>query len=203
MYLAIKRLIDMSVSTVGLVVLMPLLGVVALAIFVIMGRPVLFRQARPGLHGRPFTLMKFRTMNGKSKQSGALLSDEQRLTPLGKLLRVTSLDELPQLWNVLRGNMSMVGPRPLLMEYLNRYTPEQARRHDVLPGITGWAQVNGRNSLRWEEKFELDLWYVDHWSLGLDFKILWLTVLQVMRRKGISQNGHATMPEFTGTTTTE
>ena len=187
----------------GLVLLSPFLLAIDLLIWLSVGHPVFFHQQRPGRFAKPFTLYKFTTMSNERNALGNLLPDELRLTRAGKVIRSLSLDELPQLWNVLRGDMSLVGPRPLLMEYLNRYTPEQARRHDVLPGITGWAQINGRNSLRWEEKFELDLWYVDHWSLGLDFKILWLTVLQVMRRKGINQNGHATMPEFTGTTTTE
>jgi lipopolysaccharide/colanic/teichoic acid biosynthesis glycosyltransferase len=164
-----------------------------------MGSPVLFVQERPGLGGRPFRLVKFRTMRHATAPDGAPLPDADRLTPLGRFLRATSLDELPQLWNVLRGELSLVGPRPLLMQYLARYTPEQARRQDVLPGITGWAQVNGRNALAWDEKLALDVWYVDHWSLGLDLKILVRTLGKVLRRDGISQRGQATMPEFLGT----
>jgi lipopolysaccharide/colanic/teichoic acid biosynthesis glycosyltransferase len=163
-----------------------------------MGAPVLFHQERPGLHGRPFILYKFRTMRDLRDVEGRLLPDEMRLTRLGRILRSTSLDELPELFNVLKGEMSLVGPRPLLMEYLNRYTPEQARRHEVKPGITGWAQVNGRNAITWEEKFKLDVWYVDNWNLGLDLKILGLTLIKVLKREGISAGGHATMPEFRG-----
>lgn len=191
-----KRGMDILASAVSLVVLFPLLLVLAAAVRLFLGRPVLFRQVRPGLHGRPFVLYKFRTMRDLRDANGNLLPDEQRLTPFGRFLRSASLDELPELFNVLRGDMSLVGPRPLLMEYLDRYTPEQARRHEVKPGITGWAQVNGRNSLSWEDKFRLDVWYVDHWSLWLDFKILWLTVVKVLRREGISAAGSATMPEF-------
>lgn len=157
---------------------------------------MLFRQMRPGLGGRPFTLFKFRTMRDTRGPNGELLDDRQRLTPLGRLLRALSIDELPQLWNVLRGEMSLVGPRPLLMEYLDRYTPEQARRHEVRPGITGWAQVNGRNALSWEEKFSLDVWYVENWGLMLDLRILARTLWHVLKRDRISSPGHATMPEF-------
>jgi len=174
------------------------MGLIALAVRLRLGVPVLFRQRRPGLHGQPFTLLKFRTMTGARDAAGNLLPDAERLTPLGRFLRATSLDELPELLNVLKGEMSLVGPRPLLLEYLTRYTPEQARRHDVRPGITGWAQVNGRNALSWEHKFALDVWYVDHVSLGLDLKILVLTALRVLARQGISQPGHATMEEFLG-----
>lgn len=163
-----------------------------------LGRRVVFSQIRPGLHGRPFTLFKFRTMRDQRDSYGGLLPDEERLTRFGQFLRSTSLDELPELLNVLRGEMSLVGPRPLLMEYLDRYTPNQARRHEVKPGITGWAQVNGRNGLTWEEKFELDVWYVDNWSIRLDLTILWLTVVKVCRREGVTAKGFATMPEFTG-----
>jgi lipopolysaccharide/colanic/teichoic acid biosynthesis glycosyltransferase len=169
-----------------------------------MGSPVLFRQQRPGLHGNPFTIYKFRTMSNARDKNGNLLehdweSDEERLTPLGKFLRSTSLDELPELFNVLKGDMSLIGPRPLLPEYLGRYTPKQARRHEVRPGITGWAQVNGRNAISWEEKFKLDVWYVDNQSLWLDLKILWLTLVTIIRRKGISAAGHATgQPYFMG-----
>jgi lipopolysaccharide/colanic/teichoic acid biosynthesis glycosyltransferase len=164
-----------------------------------MGPPVFFRQLRPGLHGRPFRVVKFRTMADARDARGGLLPDAARLTAVGRVLRATSLDELPQLWNVLRGELSLVGPRPLLMQYLPRYSPEQARRHDVLPGVTGWAQVHGRNALSWEDKFALDVWYVDHWSPWLDLRILAATLLHVARREGISQPGHATMPEFLGT----
>jgi lipopolysaccharide/colanic/teichoic acid biosynthesis glycosyltransferase len=167
-------------------------------VWISMGRQILFRQIRPGRSARPFTLLKFRTMSNKTDRTGKVLPDAKRLTRLGSFMRSTSLDELPQLWNVLRGELSLVGPRPLLMDYLPRYSPEQARRHEVMPGITGWAQVNGRNALTWEEKFALDVWYVDHWSIGLDFKILFMTLLKVVRRDGISQAGHATMTEFRG-----
>lgn len=163
-----------------------------------LGSPVFFRQIRPGLHAQPFQMIKFRTMTDARGPSGQLLSDSDRLTPFGRFLRSSSLDELPELWNVLKGDMSLVGPRPLLMEYLPLYSPEQARRHEVRPGITGWAQVNGRNSLSWEEKFKLDVWYVDHRSLWLDIKILWLTVRKVLVREGISGEGEATMSKFTG-----
>lgn len=162
------------------------------------GRPILFRQQRPGRYAKPFMLVKFRTMVNRCDSDGMLLSDRERLTKVGRLLRATSLDELPQLWNMVRGDISLVGPRPLLMEYLSRYSPEQARRHDVMQGITGWAQINGRNALSWDEKFALDVWYVDHWSLALDLRILWLTISKVLKREGISKEGHATMPEFMG-----
>ncbi|GAB4459012.1 MAG: sugar transferase [Anaerolineae bacterium] len=183
----------------ALLLLAPFLAVIALLVRVKLGAPVLFRQQRPGLHGRPFTIYKFRTMTDARDAKGQFLPDADRLTAFGRLLRRTSLDELPELFNVLRGEMSLVGPRPLLMQYLDRYTPEQARRHEVRPGITGWAQVNGRNALTWEEKFALDVWYVDHQSLWLDLKIILLTIWSVLRREGISQQGHATMPEFVGT----
>ena len=195
----IKRAFDVAAAAVGLVVLSPVLAGVALAVRLRLGAPVLFRQERPGLHGRPFIMLKFRTMTDARDAAGRLLPDAERLTPLGRLLRSTSLDELPELWNVLRGDMSLVGPRPLLVRYLDRYTPEQARRHEVRPGLTGWAQVNGRNALTWEEKFALDVWYVDHASLALDLKILLLTLRRVLAREGISAAGEATMPEFTGT----
>ena len=164
-----------------------------------MGPPVLFRQTRPGMNGEPFDIIKFRTMTAHRDAKGALLPDEQRLTPLGKWLRKTSLDELPEFLNVLRGDLSVVGPRPLLMQYLKRYTPQQARRHAVKPGITGWAQVNGRNALCWEDKFDLDLWYVDHLSWKIDFKILAMTIIKIITREGIHQDGQATMSEFMGT----
>ena len=163
-----------------------------------LGSPVLFTQVRPGVHGKPFLMVKFRTMTDERDASGALLPDAKRLTPFGRFLRASSLDELPELWNVLRGEMSLVGPRPLLMEYLPLYSPEQARRHEVRPGITGWAQVNGRNAISWADKFALDVWYVDNRSLWLDVKILWRTVRKVLVRDGISAAGEATMPKFTG-----
>lgn len=193
-----KRLFDLLAATLGLLVISPVLLIVALLVRIWHGNPVLFGQKRPGLRGRPFLIYKFRTMTNARAEEGSLLPDEQRLTPLGRFLRASSLDELPGLFNVLRGEMSLVGPRPLLMQYLERYSPEQARRHEVLPGITGWAQVNGRNALTWEDKFKLDVWYVDHWSFRLDIKILLLTVWKVFKREGISQPGHATAEEFMG-----
>nr|WP_041432506.1 sugar transferase [Syntrophothermus lipocalidus] len=195
---AAKRVMDVLISVLGLIVFTPVIFVVALLIFMSMGRPVLFTQERPGKDGRIFRLIKFRTMTDERNAEGNLLPDEQRLTRLGRFLRSTSLDELPELFNVLKGDMSLVGPRPLLMQYLDRYTPEQARRHEVKPGITGWAQVNGRNAITWEEKFTLDVWYVDNWSLWLDLKILVLTLVKVIKREGISAPGEATMPEFLG-----
>jgi sugar transferase EpsL len=182
----------------GLVLASPILAVVAVLVWVSHGWPIIFRQTRPGYRSKPFNLYKFRTMTEARDAEGNLLPDAQRLTPLGQTLRTTSLDELPELINVLRGEMSWVGPRPLLMQYLDRYSPEQARRHDVLPGITGWAQINGRNELTWEDKFRLDVWYVDHWSFALDLKILLLTLWKVLKREGISQTGHATAEEFMG-----
>ncbi len=193
-----KRLFDVFIAALGLVLLSPLLAILSLLVWVFQGRPILFRQVRPGYKGRPFTVYKFRTMSDRRDPNGNLLPDAERLTPFGRFLRSTSLDDLPQLINVLRGEMSLVGPRPLLMQYLERYSPEQMRRHDVLPGITGWAQVNGRNALSWEEKFRLDVWYVDHWSFWLDMKILLLTIWKVLLREGISQPGHVTMEEFKG-----
>jgi len=200
---AIKRVVDIVGASVGIILLAPVMLAVALLVLLTMGRPVLFRQQRPGLRGKPFTLYKFRTMRDARSASGELLPDELRLTTFGKWLRSTSLDELPELFNVLKGEMSLVGPRPLLMEYLPRYSPDQARRHEVKPGITGWAQVNGRNALTWEEKFRMDVWYVDHWNLWLDMKILLLTIWKVLKREGISAEGSATMPVFTGNTTQE
>jgi lipopolysaccharide/colanic/teichoic acid biosynthesis glycosyltransferase len=194
----IKRALDVAAATLGIILLSPVLLAAILLIRITMGKPILFRQVRPGKYACPFTLMKFRTMNDARDGEGRLLSDAQRVTKPGRWLRTCSVDELPQLWNVMRGNMSLVGPRPLLMEYLDRYTAEQARRHEVLPGITGWAQINGRNALSWDEKFVLDVWYVDHWSLALDLKILAKTVWRVLTREGISGQGHATMPEFLG-----
>ena len=194
----IKRILDIVLALAGLIVLAVPLAVVALLVRRHLGRPVLFRQMRPGLNGRPFTMYKFRTMRDAHDGHGRLLPDEERLTRLGRFLRTTSLDEIPELFNVLRGEMSLVGPRPLLMQYLPRYTPEQSRRHEVRPGITGWAQINGRNAISWDEKFRLDVWYVDHWNLWLDLRILFHTVWQAFRREGISAAGHATMPEFLG-----
>lgn len=194
----LKRALDVALSLMGLVVLSPVLLCTALAVAVKLGRPVLFRQRRPGLNGKPFYMLKFRTMTDGRDKKGDLLPDEVRLTAFGKLLRSTSLDELPELLNVLKGDMSLVGPRPLLMEYLSLYSPEQARRHQVRPGITGWAQVNGRNTLSWEDKFALDVWYVDNWSIKLDLRILAKTVGAVFKRQGISSGGHATMPPFDG-----
>ena len=193
-----KRLLDLGLTIPALVVLSPILGVIAALVRVRLGSPVFFRQQRPGLRGQPFTLQKFRTMADARDADGKLLSDAQRLTRFGRLLRSTSLDELPELWNVLRGEMSLVGPRPLLMEYLDRYTPEQARRHEVKPGITGWAQVNGRNAITWEQRFALDVWYVDRLSLWLDLWVLLLTIWKTVKREGISQAGRATMEEFRG-----
>jgi len=193
-----KRCLDILGAVVGLALCSPLLVATSLAVLVSLAPPLLFRQKRAGLHGRKFVLYKFRTMTDDRNPLGHLLRDQERLTAIGRVLRKTSLDELPQLWNVLKGDMSLVGPRPLLPEYLPRYTAFQRRRHEVKPGITGWVQVNGRNTLTWEQKFELDVWYVDHWSIALDLEILWLTMLQVLQREGISQAGHATMPEFVG-----
>ncbi|ASL26863.1 sugar transferase [Azotobacter chroococcum] len=194
----LKRLFDLLVATTALLLLAPLLLVLAWLVRRRIGAPVLFRQLRPGLHGRPFALLKFRSMREALDERGRPLPDAERLTPFGRFLRASSLDELPELWNVLRGDMSLVGPRPLLMEYLPLYTPEQARRHAVRPGITGWAQVNGRNALSWEEKFRLDVWYVDHRSFRLDLRILLLTLKRVLAREGINAEGEATMARFTG-----
>jgi sugar transferase EpsL len=195
---ASKRLLDLLLTIPGLLLLSPILALTAVLVRIYHGSPIFFRQLRPGYRGKPFWVIKFRTMSDAHDTQGNLLPDEQRLTRLGRFLRSTSLDELPEFFHVLAGQMSLVGPRPLLMQYLGRYSPEQARRHDVLPGITGWAQINGRNALTWEEKFRLDVWYVDHWSLGLDIKILLLTLWKVLRREGISQPGHATAEEFMG-----
>lgn len=194
-----KRLFDLMLTALALIILSPVLVVIAFLVRVRLGSPVLFRQQRPGLHGRPFILLKFRTMTDARDADGSLLPDEQRLTSFGRFLRRTSMDELPELLNVLKGDMSLVGPRPLLMQYLDRYTSEQMRRHEVKPGITGWAQINGRNALSWEDKFALDVWYIDHLSLWLDLRIILLTIWKVLRREGISQAGFATMPEFMGT----
>src|ERR1051326_1911039 len=193
-----KRGLDFCFAAVALLLLAALMAMVALAVLITMGSPVLFRQERPGYLARPFTLLKFRTMTETRGGDGMLLPEAQRITALGRWLRRLSLDELPQLWNVLNGEMSFVGPRPLLMQYLGRYTPEQARRHSVPPGITGWAQINGRNLTSWDERFALDLWYVNHWSLALDFKIFVKTFVQVLRGQGIAPQGMAVMPEFAG-----
>lgn len=203
MYPFAKRCLDIVVAGLGLIVISPVLIVLAIMIWIQMGRPVMFKQMRPGLHGLSFFMYKFRTMTGKRDENGVLLPDEMRLTRLGKFLRSSSLDELPELFNVLKGDMSLVGPRPLLMQYLERYTPEQARRHEAKPGITGWAQINGRNTISWEEKFALDVWYVDNCSLWLDMKIMFMTVVKVFRREGISAEGEATMAEFMGNNNTQ
>ena len=196
-----KRLFDVVVSACALLVLTLPLLVVIWMVRRKLGSPVFFAQVRPGMHGKPFKMVKFRSMTSERGTDGELLPDAVRLTPFGRFLRSTSLDELPELWNVLKGDMSLVGPRPLLMEYLPLYSPEQARRHAVRPGVTGWAQVNGRNTLSWDDKFKLDVWYVDHRSLWLDLKILWLTVRKVLVREGISAAGEATMGKFTGSST--
>lgn len=197
-----KRAFDLAIAAPAVVVTAPIMAGVALALAKDIGSPVLFRHTRPGLHGEPFVLLKFRTMRDTRDASGALLSDAERLSKVGSVVRKLSLDELPQLLNVLKGEMSIVGPRPLLMEYLARYSPEQARRHDVKPGITGWAQVNGRNAISWEQKFAFDVWYVEHESLALDVKILLKTAMKVLARSDISASGHATMPVFMGSPST-
>jgi lipopolysaccharide/colanic/teichoic acid biosynthesis glycosyltransferase/glycosyltransferase involved in cell wall biosynthesis len=194
--LLIKTIFDHGAALCGLMILSPVLLLVSLLVWLSMGRPILFRQRRPGKYGKLFMLLKFRTMSEEHDANGRLLPDADRMTRVGRFLRATSLDELPQLLNVLQGDISLVGPRPLLVEYMTRYSPEQARRHEVMPGITGWAQMNGRNALSWEEKFSLDVWYVENWSLMLDMKILALTAWRVLRRSGVSNEGHATMPEF-------
>lgn len=193
-----KRLVDTLAAGAGLLLLSPLIFILAALIRVQLGRPVFFHQTRPGLNGRPFRMIKFRTMTERKDSAGRLFPDEVRMTPFGRFLRASSLDELPELWNVLKGDMSLVGPRPLLMEYLPLYTPEQARRQEVRPGITGWAQVNGRNAISWEEKFKLDVWYVDHRSFVLDMKILWMTVSSVLHRSGINQKEDTPMEKFQG-----
>jgi lipopolysaccharide/colanic/teichoic acid biosynthesis glycosyltransferase len=193
-----KRMLDIAASAAGLIVLAPVIAAVAAAVAVKLGRPVLFRQVRPGLGGRPFQLVKFRTMTDAKGPDGRLLDDAERLTRFGRLLRASSLDELPELWNVLKGEMSLVGPRPLLMRYLPLYTAEQARRHDVRPGITGWTAVNGRNALGWDEKLALDIWYVDNRSFLLDLKILAMTAARVLSRRGVAAEGFDTAPEFRG-----
>jgi lipopolysaccharide/colanic/teichoic acid biosynthesis glycosyltransferase len=199
----LKRIFDLVTTSLALLVLSPLLLLLWLLVLIFHGTPVLFRQKRPGYRGQPFYLYKFRTMNERRAADGSLLPDAERITPLGRFLRTYSLDELPEFFNVLRGEMSLVGPRPLLMQYLERYSPEQARRHDVLPGVTGWAQVNGRNALTWPDKFRLDVWYVDHWSFWLDVKILFLTLWKAIKAEGINQPGHATAEEFMGNEITD
>ncbi|GEN36002.1 sugar transferase [Aneurinibacillus danicus] len=194
----VKRTFDLVCSLSLLTVTLPVIGIVALLVRRKLGTPVLFKQERPGLHGKPFYIYKFRTMTDERDENGELLPDDVRLTKFGRLLRKFSLDELPQLFNVVKGDISLVGPRPLLMEYLPRYTPRQARRHEVRPGITGWAQVNGRNTISWEEKFELDVWYVENQSFWLDLKILWMTFFKVLRSEGVSKEGHATTTKFMG-----
>ncbi len=194
----VKRLLDLALTVPALLILSPILILISLIVACWYGFPILFRQKRPGLHGEIFTIYKFRTMRNLLDSRGNALPDEKRITPLGQFLRSTSLDELPELLNVLKGEMSLVGPRPLLVEYLPLYSPEQALRHDVLPGITGWAQVHGRNALTWEEKFRLDIWYIDHWSVRLDIKIIGMTLIKVLRREGISQPGQTTSERFKG-----
>lgn len=193
-----KRLFDMVASFCALLLLSPIIALVAWKIRKNLGSPVLFRQTRPGLHGKPFEMVKFRTMKDATDEQGNILPDSERMTPFGDKLRNSSLDELPELWNVLKGEMSLVGPRPLLMQYLPLYSKEQARRHEVRPGVTGWAQINGRNAISWEKKFKLDVWYVDNHSFWLDFKILLLTVKKVFVKEGISADGHVTIAPFTG-----
>ncbi|WP_333837007.1 sugar transferase [Acinetobacter schindleri] len=197
----IKRLLDIIIASIALILLSPLYAFVAYKVKKNLGSPVLFRQVRPGLHGKPFEMIKFRTMKDAVDEQGNPLPDSERLTPFGKMLRSTSLDEMPELWNVIKGDMSIVGPRPLLMEYLPLYSPEQAKRHDVRPGMTGHAQVNGRNAIGWEEKFKLDTWYVENQSIWLDFKIMFKTVHKVLAKDDISAEGEATMTKFTGTKT--
>lgn len=193
-----KRIFDLLLTFVAMIAALPVMALIAILVRIKIGSPVLFKQPRPGLHEKIFTIYKFRTMRQVYDQQGKLLPDDQRLTHFGRLLRTTSLDELPELFCVLKGEMSWVGPRPLLIQYLDRYSEEQHRRHLVLPGITGWAQVNGRNAISWEEKFALDVWYVDHWSIWLDLKILVMTVIKVLKREGISANNQVTMEEFQG-----
>lgn len=195
---SIKRMCDIGFSALGLVASLPVLGIVALGIRLRLGAPILYKQERPGLNGDLFTVYKFRTMIAETERDGRALSDDERLTTFGKIVRKLSLDELPQLWNVLKGDMSLVGPRPLLVEYLPLYSPEQARRHDVRPGITGLAQVSGRNDLPWTQRFELDVWYIDNWSLWLDLKIIARTIRKVLAGDGVSARGHATVEHFKG-----
>jgi len=193
-----KRVFDIIFTAIGLLLLAPVFAVVAIQVFHKLGSPVLFRQVRPGKHGKPFDMIKFRTMRDAIDMDGNLLPDSERITPFGSLLRSSSLDELPELWNVLKGDMSLVGPRPLLMEYLPLYSKEQYRRHETRPGVTGWAQINGRNAISWEEKLKYDVWYVENQSFWLDLKIIWKTIKKVIAREGISADGEVTMPKFTG-----
>ena len=194
-----KRCFDLIFVIPSLLMISPVMAVMAIVIWLSVGRPIFFRQMRPGLWGRPFTISKFRTMTDRRDTNGNLLTDRDRLTAMGRFLRSTSLDELPELFNVIKGEMSIVGPRPLLMQYLDRYTTDEMRRHEIKPGLTGWAQVNGRNAINWDEKLRLDVWYVDHQSILLDLRIIWMTVLKVLKREGINQKGQATMQEFMGT----
>lgn len=195
----VKRVFDIVSSLIGLILLSPILLIIALMVRFKLGSPVIFTQQRPGINGEPFFMYKFRTMTDAKDADGNLLPDDKRLPKFGKILRSTSLDELPELICVLKGDMSLVGPRPLMMKYLPRYTPDQARRHEVKPGITGWAQVNGRNAISWEERFDLDVWYVDNWNIWVDIKIIFKTIMSVFQREGITQQGHVTMEEFMGT----
>jgi len=194
--MTLKRILDLGLTIPSIIILLPLIMLIALLVLIKLGPPVFFHQQRPGLNAKPFTLLKFRTMTHIRDMNGNLLPDSERLTPFGRLLRNLSLDELPEFINVIKGEMSLVGPRPLLMQYLSRYTNEQARRHSVKPGITGWAQINGRNAISWEEKFKMDVWYVDNQSLLLDLKIIFITLLKIITRKGINQTGHATIELF-------
>lgn len=194
-----KRMFDLTLTVLALIVLFPLLFWVAVLIRVNLGSPIFFQQKRPGLNGKPFLIYKYRTMSDEKDENNVLLPDEQRLNTVGRFLRSTSFDELPELFNIIKGDMSIVGPRPLLMKYLDRYTPDQAKRHEVKPGLTGWAQINGRNSISWEEKFTLDVWYVENQSIWLDIKIFLMTIIKVFKREGINEPGKATMTEFIGT----
>lgn len=196
-----KRIFDLTLAVVLLMVLSPVLVVIALVLYLKLGCPVLFRQQRPGLHGNPFVICKFRSMTDVKDKEGLMLQDSERLSNIGKWLRSVSIDELPELWNVIKGDMSFVGPRPLLVEYLPLYSPEQSRRHEVRPGITGWAQINGRNAISWEEKFKLDIWYVDQRSLWLDIKILYMTFWHLLKQEGVHAENNVTMPKFTGSHT--
>jgi len=198
MYPVVKRVLDFALAAISVVALAPLIAIIAILVYLNLGSPVTYKQQRPGLHGRPFELVKFRSMREAFGEDGQPLPNDQRMTRFGQQLRALSLDELPELWNILRGDMSIVGPRPLLMDYLPLYSERQARRHDVKPGLTGWCQVNGRNSLSWEEKFDLDIWYVENASISLDIKIIFKTFLTVLRREGISHEGDVAMPRFRG-----
>jgi lipopolysaccharide/colanic/teichoic acid biosynthesis glycosyltransferase len=198
----LKRILDIYLSSLALILLSPIILLTAIVVALSMGTPVIFKQMRPGYKGKPFTIYKFRTMKDAYDETGKPLPDDQRLTKFGSFMRASSLDELPELLNVLKGEMSLVGPRPLRMDYLALYSPEQAKRHDVMPGVTGWAQINGRNSISWDEKFKLDVWYVNHHTIGLDLKIMALTFLKVFKREDISAEGHVTMPDFMGSENT-